>query len=251
MCSKSKVSFLLNPQPVTDDQRVQLRSPMFVVSATPSYLFVQNSCIAPLKKTSGCSVKSVMPVLSLCGVICTSSNGEEPEQQTAAAKQDQTYKTKTTTLEPETRKPNAGRTRVRKHHTPPCQVEGCKNIAVSRGCCVRHGGGSRCTVSGCSNRAKLYKKCFQHGGFNTCATEGCTRKAKRYGFCWSHGGGRICKILGCKKVSTQNDLCWAHGGGNRCKLEGCSRRSYQKYGYYCVDHASPNLRVNRAMVLLG
>ncbi|ETL93037.1 hypothetical protein L917_08717, partial [Phytophthora nicotianae] len=58
------------------------------------------------------------------------------------------------------------------------------------------------------------------------------------GHCWSHGGGRICEIPGCEKVSTQGGLCWAHGGGNRCKLEGCSRRSYQKYGYYCADHAS-------------
>lgn len=125
----------------------------------------------------------------------------------------------------------------RKSRTPPCRVAGCKNFSVSRGCCVRHGGGSRCTVAGCPNRAKLNKRCFQHGGFKTCLSEGCTRKAKRYGYCWSHGGGRICEVEHCNKVSTQGGLCWAHGGGNRCKLDGCSRRSYQKYGYYCVDHA--------------
>ncbi|KAK1942973.1 putative WRKY transcription factor 19 [Phytophthora citrophthora] len=134
----------------------------------------------------------------------------------------------------------AGKTRIRKTHTPPCQVEGCKNLAVSRGCCVRHGGGSRCTVAGCCKRAKLYQRCFQHGGFKTCTEPGCTKKAKRYGHCWSHGGGRICEIPGCVKVSTQGGLCWAHGGGNRCKLEGCSRRSYQKYGYYCVHHSKLN-----------
>ncbi|TYZ57928.1 hypothetical protein PybrP1_005210 [[Pythium] brassicae (nom. inval.)] len=129
---------------------------------------------------------------------------------------------------------------ARKTRTPPCQVDGCKNIAVSRGCCVRHGGGSRCTVAGCANRAKLYKRCFQHGGYKTCSADGCTKKAKRYGHCWSHGGGRICEVPDCAKVSTQGGLCWAHGGGNRCKLEGCSRRSYQKYGYYCIDHAALN-----------
>ncbi|TMW61470.1 hypothetical protein Poli38472_012661 [Pythium oligandrum] len=125
----------------------------------------------------------------------------------------------------------------KKQRTPPCQVEGCPNMAVSRGCCVRHGGGSRCLVVGCKNRAKLYKRCFQHGGYKTCQADNCNRKAKRYGYCWSHGGGRICEIEGCSKVSTQGGLCWAHGGGNRCRLEGCSRRSYQKYNYFCVDHA--------------
>ncbi|RLN46948.1 hypothetical protein BBJ29_006367 [Phytophthora kernoviae] len=131
----------------------------------------------------------------------------------------------------------AGKTRVRKTHTPPCQVEGCKNLAVSRGCCVRHGGGSRCIVANCCKRAKLYQRCFQHGGYKTCTEPGCTKKAKRYGHCWSHGGGHICEVPECTKVSTQGGLCWAHGGGNRCKLEGCSRRSYQKYGYYCVHHS--------------
>ncbi|KAG2516527.1 hypothetical protein JM16_007613 [Phytophthora kernoviae] len=131
----------------------------------------------------------------------------------------------------------AGKTRVRKTHTPPCQVEGCKNLAVSRGCCVRHGGGSRCIVADCCKRAKLYQRCFQHGGYKTCTEPGCTKKAKRYGHCWSHGGGHICEVPECTKVSTQGGLCWAHGGGNRCKLEGCSRRSYQKYGYYCVHHS--------------
>ncbi|KAL3667799.1 hypothetical protein V7S43_007350 [Phytophthora oleae] len=134
--------------------------------------------------------------------------------------------------------PLGGKTRIRKTHTPPCQVEGCKNLAVSRGCCVRHGGGSRCTEPGCTKRAKLYQRCFQHGGFKTCTEPGCTKKAKRYGHCWSHGGGHICEFPECTKVSTQGGLCWAHGGGNRCKQEGCNRRSYQKYDYYCIRHAA-------------
>ncbi|KAG7375462.1 hypothetical protein PHYPSEUDO_001130 [Phytophthora pseudosyringae] len=147
---------------------------------------------------------------------------------------------------------HGGKTRVRKTHTPPCQVEGCKNLAVSRGCCVRHGGGSRCGVAGCCKRAKLYQRCFQHGGYKTCTEPGCTKKAKRYGHCWSHGGGRICEVPDCTKVSTQGGLCWAHGGGNRCKLEGCSRRSYQKYGYYCVHHSklssgSENSHINTSL----
>ncbi|RLN82330.1 hypothetical protein BBJ28_00023209 [Nothophytophthora sp. Chile5] len=131
------------------------------------------------------------------------------------------------------------KTHVRKTQSPPCQVEGCKNLAVSRGCCVRHGGGSKCTAPGCTKRAKLYQRCFQHGGFKMCTEPGCTKKAKRYGHCWSHGGGHICEVPECTKVSTQGGFCWAHGGGNRCKHEGCNRRSYLKYDYYCQRHAAP------------
>ncbi|KAF4317409.1 hypothetical protein BBO99_00008077 [Phytophthora kernoviae] len=129
--------------------------------------------------------------------------------------------------------------RAHKTHAPPCQVEGCKNLSVSRGVCVRHGGGSKCTFAGCTKRAKLNQRCFQHGGFKTCTKPGCTKKAKRYGHCWSHGGGHICEFPECTKVSTQGGFCWAHGGGNRCKHEGCNRRSYQRCNYYCMLHAKP------------
>ncbi|KAF4039607.1 hypothetical protein GN244_ATG08252 [Phytophthora infestans] len=95
------------------------------------------------------------------------------------------------------------KSRHHKTHTPPCQVDGCKNFAVSRGHCVRHGGGSKCTMSGCNKRAKLYQRCFQHGGYKMCTEPCCTKKAKRYGHCWSHGGGHICEFPECTKVSTQ------------------------------------------------
>ncbi|RLN71310.1 hypothetical protein BBJ28_00007318 [Nothophytophthora sp. Chile5] len=216
------------------------RSPEPVFSSS---LMLLGSCIAPLEKMS--SKKAKVPALSLAVLCeassssssCSSASSCESDEDEEADEEEVVQVASTTPKAPKA-KVKASRTRVRKARTPPCQVDGCKNIAVSRGCCVRHGGGSRCTIAGCTNRAKLYKRCFQHGGFKTCSTDGCTRKAKRYGHCWSHGGGRICEIPDCNKVSTQGGLCWAHGGGNRCKLEGCSRRSYQKYGYYCVDHAS-------------
>ncbi|EEY70389.1 uncharacterized protein PITG_05795 [Phytophthora infestans T30-4] len=162
-------------------------------TTTSSSLLLLSSCIAPLEKMK-VNMKTVVPKLS------GDSSDEEPANQPEAAVEK--------TLADDKAKPNAKTTRkrVRKNRNPPCQVEGCKNIAVSRGCCVRHGGGSRCKIEGCPNRAKLYKLCFQHGGFKTCATEGCTRKSKRYGHCWSHGGGRICVIPNCEKVSTQGGL---------------------------------------------
>lgn len=274
--SKSTISFLLNPAaeaqcptspepsavgpacaPMSPPALFQRLSPVKSdAAAYASSLMLLGSCIAPLEKANSNAAglkKRVFSFTALChdalSSTCSSSSDEEMDEDgsdhdhhhhDADASSTTSSSTKSSDSASISSSKPAVKPRVRKTRTPPCQVDGCKNIAVSRGCCVRHGGGSRCTVAGCSNRAKLYKRCFQHGGYKTCSTAGCTRKAKRYGHCWSHGGGRICEVPECTKVSTQGGLCWAHGGGNRCKLEGCSRRSYQKYGYYCVDHAALN-----------
>ncbi|CAI5706055.1 unnamed protein product [Peronospora effusa] len=187
-------------------------------------LLLLNSCITPLdKKSSYRSEKPLLPVLPALttGDELSSCDLEEEElTSTSARKEKQIEDVAQTqalaaTLKPkaQVKKTRTVCTRKRTTRMPPCQVKGCPNIAVSRGSCVRHGGGSRCTITGCPNRAKLYKKCFQHGGFRTLSTQGC--------------------------------LCWAHGGGNRCKLDDCSRRSYQKYGYYCVDHTSYGEKTKR------
>ncbi|KAL7689895.1 hypothetical protein Plhal304r1_c014g0053041 [Plasmopara halstedii] len=120
-----------------------------------------------------------------------------------------------------------------------CTQNECTRTAVSRGCCVRHGGGSRCTYPNCIHGARLYNRCFHHGGCKLCKITGCTSKAKRFGYCWSHGGGRICDEPNCFKVAAPGGLCWAHGGGNRCTVDGCNRRSYQKLNYLCKHHHKP------------
>ncbi|KAG7382074.1 hypothetical protein PHYPSEUDO_005340 [Phytophthora pseudosyringae] len=127
-----------------------------------------------------------------------------------------------------------GKMRVRKSSI--CAQDDCPRAAVSRGRCVRHGGGSRCTYPNCTHGARLYNRCFHHGGCKLCKIAGCTSKAKRYGYCWSHGGGHICDAPACSKVAAPGGFCWAHGGGNRCKMDGCNRRSYQKHNYFCKQH---------------
>ncbi|KAK1942976.1 putative WRKY transcription factor 19 [Phytophthora citrophthora] len=236
MC-KADISFLLNPP--TEDYDVKVVVPPSSPSTTlfrslssimqspkptsPSTSYQRrliNSCIDPREKRFNSmrsyGDKAKLPMLSLAALCVNEPFLPIPEVATV--------------------KPHP-----RKTHTPPCRVEGCKNLAVSRGCCVRHGGGSKCTEPGCNKRAKLYQRCFQHGGYKMCTEPGCTKKAKRYGHCWSHGGGHICEAPECTKVSTQGGFCWAHGGGNRCKHEGCNRRSYQKYDYYCLRHAPRDL----------
>ncbi|KAK1942974.1 putative WRKY transcription factor 19 [Phytophthora citrophthora] len=227
MC-KADISFLLNPsgpQAPTTPERTPMSPSLSPLMNSPECTILgrrrlEASYIAPLEKRRCYGLnKRAFPAMSMAALCSECFSSSDDEQSDASSAPSTTIK------------------HPRKTHTPPCQVEGCKNLAVSRGCCVRHGGGSKCTEPGCNKRAKLYQRCFQHGGYKMCTEPGCTKKAKRYGHCWSHGGGHICEAPECTKVSTQGGFCWAHGGGNRCKHEGCNRRSYQKYDYYCQRHA--------------
>ncbi|KAF0698609.1 Aste57867_10766 [Aphanomyces stellatus] len=122
-----------------------------------------------------------------------------------------------------------------------CQVEGCATAAVSKGLCVRHGGGTRCSEPGCTKRTKRFRRCYMHGGFILCSAEGCTSKAKRFGLCWAHGGGTRCSEGGCEKLSVKGGLCWTHGGGIRCRVENCGRRAYKRFDDCCEGHFEPDV----------
>ncbi|ETK86505.1 hypothetical protein L915_08871 [Phytophthora nicotianae] len=258
MKGKAEIAFLLNP-----NTKAEMQTPKYNAAATPPPLSLFQSLspvvrlervalsLSPIRKTpvtyapiekhfnnvrcDGTN-NTRLPLLSLAAIYTAGASSSSRASHTPPVRGSKDYRSSSPHSTSQSHGANS-QVRKRKTHTRLCQAEGCSNLAVSRGCCVRHGGGSRCSVAGCCKRAKLYQRCFQHGGYKTCTEPGCTKKAKRYGHCWSHGGGRICEIPDCTKVSTQGGLCWAHGGGNRCKLEGCSRRSYQKYGYYCVHHS--------------
>jgi hypothetical protein len=246
MLAKNNIAFLLNPvagvqplSPVTPPSTppAAIHQPLCPTAiAATSLALLSAVCMSPMtEKRVAPAATHALKKRKLTHAVCVSDSSEEDEDEDTEHVKDEDVEMETHDGEAEST--GDATAAKKKPRTPPCQVDGCKNMAVSRGCCVRHGGGSRCVVAGCANRAKLYKRCFQHGGYKTCEADNCSRKAKRYGYCWSHGGGRICEVDGCTKVSTQGGLCWAHGGGNRCKHDGCSRRSYLKYDYFCVDHA--------------
>ncbi|KAG9401172.1 hypothetical protein AC1031_009928 [Aphanomyces cochlioides] len=44
-----------------------------------------------------------------------------------------------------------------------CNFEGCNNVLVSKGRCIRHGGGGRCIVEGCATSSKRDGLCWKHG----------------------------------------------------------------------------------------
>ncbi|ETW03963.1 hypothetical protein H310_04370 [Aphanomyces invadans] len=133
--------------------------------------------------------------------------------------------------------PRATHTLTSTTHRNKCNVDGCATAAVSKGRCVRHGGGTRCSVAGCTKRTKRFNRCYLHGGFVLCCIEGCTSKAKRYGRCWAHGGGVQCTEVECTKLAAKGGLCWSHGGGHRCRASGCERRAYKRQHFYCDEHA--------------
>ncbi|ETV66726.1 hypothetical protein H257_16826 [Aphanomyces astaci] len=119
-----------------------------------------------------------------------------------------------------------------------CKILGCTTASVSKGLCVRHGGGTRCAEPGCTKRTKRFQRCYMHGGFLMCSEHGCASKAKRFGRCWAHGGGITCTEAGCDKLSVKGGLCWTHGGGCRCDVQQCGRRAYKRFGFRCQQHAT-------------
>ncbi|CAK4100079.1 unnamed protein product [Aphanomyces euteiches] len=121
-------------------------------------------------------------------------------------------------------------------HRSKCSMPDCTTAAVSKGLCVRHGGGTRCSEPGCSKRTKRFRKCYIHGGFVLCSQEGCSSKAKRFGLCWAHGGGTACNEANCTKLAVKGGLCWTHGGGSRCVVDDCRSRGYKRFGFRCEDH---------------
>jgi len=75
-----------------------------------------------------------------------------------------------------------------------CKHDGCTNIVVNKGVCIRHGAQRRkrqtCGHDGCSNFVLWGEVCRRHGAKNTakiCMIDGCTKYAVEEGCCVGHG----------------------------------------------------------------
>lgn len=113
-----------------------------------------------------------------------------------------------------------------------CSYTGCTNLRRSGGFCNRHCG-KCCEFSGCHRVALSRGKCPDHGGGSRCKKDGCYKFAQTRGLCKSHGGGRQCNVPGCSKNAHQNRLCRSHGGGKRCNFVNCSKWA-QRSGFCCA-----------------
>ena len=71
--------------------------------------------------------------------------------------------------------------------------EGCTNIVVKGGVCIKHGARveyTRCKSKGCTNFAIKERVCIKHGAKyvrKKCSKEGCTKYAQNTGVCFKHG----------------------------------------------------------------
>lgn len=113
-------------------------------------------------------------------------------------------------------------------------IGGCKRVAVTKGLCVRHGGGKKCMLRDCNKGAQAGGYCRQHGGGARCQIDGCKKFDAGRGFCRAHGGGKRCQEKNCVKADVGGGYCTAHGGGKRCRITGCVKIAQE--GGKCRAH---------------
>ncbi len=91
-----------------------------------------------------------------------------------------------------------------------CSSEGCTNIVVKGGVCIRHGAKKKlCSYEGCTNQSL---RCLRHGAVRKrCSTEGCTNYAMKGGVCRRHGAKiKLCSKEGCTSQSKIGGVCIKH-----------------------------------------
>jgi len=99
-----------------------------------------------------------------------------------------------------------------------CKHDGCTNIVVNRGVCIRHGAQRRerqtCGHGGCSNFVQKGGVCWRHyGARRSCSHDGCSNLVLRGGVCRRHGAkdnAKICMIDGCTKYAIKEGCCVGH-----------------------------------------
>ena len=92
-----------------------------------------------------------------------------------------------------------------------CATDGCTNVVVQGGVCVRHGAEvKRCSEEGCPNIVVKGGVCISHGAKKKqCSKEGCTNQALKGGVCIKHGAKhKRCSSDGCTNRAVQGGVCW-------------------------------------------
>jgi hypothetical protein len=125
-----------------------------------------------------------------------------------------------------------------------CSVEGCTNIIVRGGVCVRHGAKVKkrryeCSSNGCTNLAQKGGVCRRHGAkHKRCSSEGCTNVVVKGGVCIKHGAKvKRCDHEGCLNQAQKGGVCMKHGAKKkRCSNEGCA--NYVQRGGVCRRHGA-------------
>jgi hypothetical protein len=123
-----------------------------------------------------------------------------------------------------------------------CKADGCTNIVVKGGVCIKHGAKvKQCSSEGCSNYAVKGGVCIKHGAqVKPCNNEGCTNFAQRGGVCIKHGANiKRCSSEGCSNKAKKGGVCIRHGATwtkKKCNKEGCSNKAQK--GGVCRRHGA-------------
>ena len=102
---------------------------------------------------------------------------------------------------------------TQKQYKKKCSADGCSNIVVKGGVCIRHGAKvKRCSSEGCTNQAQKGGVCMRHGAkVKLCSSEGCTNITKKGGVCMRHGAKvKRCISEGCTNIAKKGGVCWRH-----------------------------------------
>eukprot|EP00984_Skeletonema_dohrnii_P000264 scaffold86_cov98-Skeletonema_dohrnii-CCMP3373.AAC.1 len=99
-----------------------------------------------------------------------------------------------------------------------CSANGCTNVVVQGGVCVRHGARVKrqlCSREECTNQAVQGGVCVRHGAKGKrkrCSSEGCTNQAIKGGVCMRHGAKvKLCSSEGCTTYARKGGVCMRHG----------------------------------------
>ena len=98
---------------------------------------------------------------------------------------------------------------ARKQCRKKCSANGCTNIVVKGGVCIKHGTTvKRCSAEGCTNQAQKGGKCMKHGAdIKRCSAEGCTSFAHKGGVCMKRGAERKrCSSEGCTNIAVKGGV---------------------------------------------
>ena len=116
----------------------------------------------------------------------------------------------------------SGRVKDWRKYAKKCSADGCTNLALKGGVCVRHGAKvKQCSSERCTNIVVRGGVCMRHGAkVKPCSIDGCTNYPQRGGVCIRHGAKvKLCSNDGCTNKAYKGGVCIRHGA-NRTSNDG-------------------------------
>ena len=131
-----------------------------------------------------------------------------------------------------------------------CRHEGCTNVRIQGGVCIRHGAKKKryeCSHKGCTNGVVQGGVCVRHGAIiKRCSYDGCSKKVQSGGVCIRHGAKvKLCNHEGCNNQAQKGGVCLRHGAKVKtCKHKGCNNQV--KKGGVCIRHGAKTIGANNS-----